>query len=180
MIARVLTAADWLDLALEELKAHGYNALRAQPLAKKLNVTRGSFYHHFESLEAFHTAVIAHWSKKTSGQIALEAKNIDDPNEALDDLLQKTLRSGEALERAIRSWSTVAPIVAEAVDKVDQERISIAETLLLKAGVPKSVSSARAKLLYWAAIGRLMLPFPQNNVLSSSEISGLAELMTMH
>jgi len=173
----MLTVEDWLNLALEELRAHGYSALRAQPLAKKLAVTRGSFYHHFESLEAFHTAVIDYWSKKTSGQIALGAQNFDNPAEALDDLLRKTLRSGEALERAIRSWSTIAPSVAEAVERVDQERIGIAEALLREAGLPEADSVARAKLLYWAAIGRLMLPFPHNNILSRSEISGISALM---
>lgn len=177
MTVRILTVEDWLNLALEELRAHGYGALRAQPLAKKLDVTRGSFYHHFDSLEAFHTAVIDHWSKKTSGQIALEAQGFDDPSEALDDLLQKTLRSGEALERAIRSWSTVAPTVAEAVERVDQERIGVAEALLREAGLPEVDSVARAKLLYWAAIGRLMLPFPQKNILSTSEISSVSALM---
>ena len=177
MTTRILTADDWLNLALEELRAHGYGALRAQPLAKKLDVTRGSFYHHFESLEAFHTAVIDHWSKKTSGLIALEAQDFDDPLEALDDLLQKTLRSGEALERAIRSWSTVAPSVAEAVERVDQERIGVAEALLHEGGLREADSVARAKLLYWSAIGRLMLPFPQNNILSRSEISCISALM---
>ena len=177
MTARILTVEAWLNLALEELRSHGYGALRAQPLAKKLDVTRGSFYHHFESIDAFHTAVIDHWSTKTSGQIASEAKDFDDPLEALDDLLQKTLRSGEALERAIRSWSTVASSVAEAVERVDQERIGIADALLRQAGLHETESIARAKLLYWAAIGRLMLPFPQNNILSESEISGIAALM---
>lgn len=177
MDTRILTVADWLNLALRELTSHGHSALRAQPLAKKLAVTRGSFYHHFENLEAFHTAVIDHWSKKTSGKIALEAQDFDDPFEALDDLLQKTLRSGEALERAIRAWSTVAPSVAEAVERVDQERIGIAEALLCEAGLPKADSVARAKLLYWAAIGRLMLPFPQNNILSRSDISSISALM---
>lgn len=177
MTNRILMAEDWLDLALDELKAFGYGALKAQPLAKKLNVTRGSFYHHFVSLEVFHTAVIGHWSKKTSGQIAIEAQDIDDPVEALEDLLQKTLRSGETLERAIRSWSTVAPTVAEAVERVDQERINTAQSLLRKAGLRETDSIARAKLLYWAAIGRLMLPFPQNSILSRTEISGIAALM---
>ena len=177
MEIKSLAPEDWLDLALAELKDNGYNALKAQPLAKKLNVTRGSFYYHFDSLEAFHESVIAHWSKITSGQIAHAAKEIGDPREALDDMLQKTLRSGEALERAIRSWSTVAVAVAEAVEKVDNERIRIAETLLIESGVPTSTAKARAKLLYWAAIGRLMLPFPKNNVLSSVQISNLATLM---
>lgn len=177
MTTRALTTEDWLNLALEELKHHGYSALKAQPLAKKLAVTRGSFYHHFESLEAFHTALIDHWSKRTSGQIALAAQGIEDPVDALEDLLQKTLRSGETLERAIRSWSTVVPAVAEAVERVDQERISIAERLLREAGLCEMDARARAKLLYWAAIGRLMLPFPQNNILSRTEISAISALM---
>ncbi|MDF3415452.1 TetR/AcrR family transcriptional regulator [Sulfitobacter sp. M57] len=177
MEATALTPEDWLDLALVELKDCGYNALKAQPLAKKLNVTRGSFYHHFESLDDFHAAVIAHWSERSSRHLIQRAQDVDDPQQALDELLQKTLRSGEELERAVRSWSTVKASVAKAVDRVDQERIGVAEAILVNGGVPKSAAMARAKLLYWAAIGRLMLPFPANNLLSQSEISDLATLM---
>ena len=172
-----LTPEDWLNLALTELRDHGYGALKAQPLAKKLNVTRGSFYYHFDSLDAFHTAIIAHWSNKTSGQITQQAQETANPQDALDTLLQVTLRSGEVLERAVRSWSTVAESVAKAVEQVDQERIMVAEKLLLSSGVPNPTAHARAKLLYWAAIGRLMLPFPKNNVLARDEISDLAMLM---
>jgi AcrR family transcriptional regulator len=172
-----LTPKDWLDLALVELKDHGYSALKAQPLAKKLDVTRGSFYHHFDSLEHFHAAVISHWSERSSGQIIQTAQEAIDPYKALDELLQKTLHSGEKLERAVRSWSTIQTSVAKAVERVDQERIKVAETLLIDGGVSKSAAVARAKLLYWAAIGRLMLPFPANNLLSQSEISDLATLM---
>lgn len=172
-----LTRDDWLDLALVELKDHGYSALKAQPLAKKLNVTRGSFYHHFESLEDFHAAVISHWAERSSGQIIQTAQGANDPHTALDELLQKTLHSGEKLERAVRSWSTIQASVAKAVEGVDQERIKVAEMLLVNGGVSKSIAIARARLLYWAAIGRLMLPFPANNLLSQSEISDLATLM---
>ena len=172
-----LTPEDWLTLALNELKASGYSALKAQPLAKKLNVTRGSFYYHFKDLKSFHASVISHWSRVTSGQIAQAAREFGDPSRALDDLLQNTLRSGEELERAIRSWSTVDRAVAVAVENVDQERIRIAETLLTDAGVEKHTARARANLLYWAAIGRLMLPFPENNVLTRAETSKIAALM---
>jgi AcrR family transcriptional regulator len=172
-----LTSDDWLDLALEELKSHGYGALKAQPLAKKLNVTRGSFYHHFESLDDFHTAVLAHWSKRSSRQIILDAQQANDPRKALDELLRKTFRSGEDLERAVRSWATVKRSVAKAVEKVDQGRIAVAQELLIKSGTPEAAAVARAKLLYWAAIGRLMLPFPANNLLSEDEISDLTALM---
>lgn len=177
METSLLTQNDWLDLALVELKNHGYSALKAQPLAQKLNVTRGSFYHHFENLDDFHTAVISHWSERSSDQVIQTTQGYDDPLQALDELLQKTLQSGEKLERAVRSWSTVQAPVAKAVEQVDQKRIKVAEKLLIDGGVPKSAAIVRAKLLYWAAIGRLMLPFPANNRLSQSEISDLATLM---
>ncbi len=177
MVIPSLTPDDWLNLALDELKNHGYSALKAQPMARKLKVTRGSFYHHFDSLEDFHIAIIGHWAKCTSSSIIQAAQEAKDPHQALDELLQKTLRSGEKLERAIRSWSTVQDFVAKAVENVDQERIKTAEMLLIEGGVPKSTAAARAKLLYWAAIGRLMLPFPANNVISQTEISDLVVLM---
>jgi AcrR family transcriptional regulator len=175
-----LTPEDWLNLALEELKERGHDALKAQPMAKKLNVTRGSFYYHFENLEKFHAAVIGHWFEHSSGQIIQAARKTADPQKALDDLLQKSFRSGEALERAIRAWSTVQPFVATAVTKVDQKRIEVAEALLIQGGVPGSDAKPRAQLLYWAAIGRLMMPFPAENILSQAEISGLAKLVLGH
>ncbi|MEM8824349.1 MAG: TetR/AcrR family transcriptional regulator [Pseudomonadota bacterium] len=174
-----LDADDWLDLALNELKEHGYGALKALPLAKKLNVTRGSFYHHFDSLDDFHSAVLVHWSKRSSGTLITAAVEASDPRQALNDLLQQTLRSGEKLERAIRSWATVQPRVAREVEKVDNLRIEVAEDLLIRGGVSKSVAAPRSRLLYWAAIGRLMLPFPDSNLLLPDEIAGLAVLM-MH
>ena len=174
-----LTPADWLYIALQELRERGHGALKAQPLAKALNITRGSFYHHFDSLESFHAAVIKHWSELSSGQIIRTARETADPRQALDDLLQKTFRSGEALERAIRAWATVEPSVATAVAKIDAERIGVTEALLIQGGAPATEAKPRAQLLYWAAIGRLMMPFPAESTLSSAQLSGLARLMLL-
>lgn len=174
-----LTPADWLNIALRELRERGHGALKAQSLAKALNITRGSFYHHFDSLESFHAAVIKHWSELSSGQIIRTARETADPQQALDDLLQKTFRSGETLERAVRAWSTVEPSVAEAVAKVDAERIGATEALLIQGGASASDARPRAQLLYWAAIGRLMMPFPAESTLSPAQLSGLARLMLL-
>lgn len=177
MDASQLGPEDWLDVALNALRDHGHDALKAQPLARKLQVTRGSFYYHFESLESFHADVIRHWSRRSSGQIIQAAQETASAEQALDDLLQKTFRSGEALERAVRAWSTVKPLVAKAVAEVDEDRIRVAEALLTAHGIPLSEAKPRARLLYWAAIGRLMMPFPAEHTLSDSEISGLARLV---
>ena len=171
-----LKPEDWLDLALEELRSHGFGALKAQRLAKTLNVTRGSFYYHFESLERFHQAVVAHWAKRTTGPV-IETIAGTAPEAALDQLLQITLQSGEAMERAMRAWATVAPEVAVKVAEVDAARIAVAEDLLRQLGLAETDALARARLLYWAAIGRLMMPFPEDNRLTPSDISGIARMI---
>ncbi|MEM8871379.1 MAG: TetR/AcrR family transcriptional regulator [Pseudomonadota bacterium] len=172
-----LSETDWLDLALVELRSHGYGALKAQRLAKKLAVTRGSFYYHFENLNEFHTAVVAHWAKRTSTPLIKNLSSRAAPAEALNDLLLQTLRSGEHLERAMRSWATVHRHVAAEVDKVDAVRVAFAKDLLLQCGVPAVDAAARARLLYWAAIGRLMMPFPEECRLSDAEIVGISTLV---
>ncbi len=172
------TLERWLDLALEVLRSDGYSALKALRLAKMLGLTRGSFYHHFESLEQFHTAVIAHWSKRTTAPVIETASAQASPEAALDTLLQVTLNSGEALERAIRSWATVSPQVAKEVEMVDRARIEVAADLLRRVGLPDPQAEARSRLLYWAAIGRLMMPFPDNNRLSTDQIEDITRLMT--
>lgn len=176
-----LTADDWLDLALDQLRTRGYGALKAQRLANMMNVTRGSFYYHFENLDAFHEAVIAHWAKRTSGPLVETLGEYPTPQSALLGLLRKTLQSGEALERAVRSWATVQREVAIEVEKVDRSRIEATERLLKTCGLSESDASARSRLLYWAAIGRLMMPFPDSNRLTVPEIVELSTLMlTMH
>ena len=177
MQAPALTATDWLDAGLDALKEAGYPALKALPLAKRLGVTRGSFYHHFDSLDAYHSALVAHWSTRTSAGLIDAAATATDPAAALDRLLQVTLTSAEGLERAIRAWAIVQPSVAEAVERIDAGRIGAAEDLLLRAGVGQAEATARARLLYWAAIGRLMMPVPARAVLSPEEITDIATLM---
>ncbi|WVM91742.1 TetR/AcrR family transcriptional regulator [Halopseudomonas pachastrellae] len=49
----VLTPQDWFDAATEAILDGGFDQLRVLPLAKRLKVTRGSFYWHFEDLPQF-------------------------------------------------------------------------------------------------------------------------------
>src|SRR5258705_12473493 len=63
-----LSARDWLDQGLKTLAKSGFTALKAEPLAKAMGVSRGSFYWHFTDISAFHAAVLKHWR-----EIAAEA-----------------------------------------------------------------------------------------------------------
>src|SRR5262247_806299 len=52
-----LTAQDWIDFALTTLAQEGFDALKADVLARKLGISRGSFYWHFSDLGTFHARV---------------------------------------------------------------------------------------------------------------------------
>src|SRR5436305_15168676 len=64
-----LSAEAWVDFALKTLARQGAEALKADILARKLKVSRGSFYWHFVSLGAFHARVIARWRESATEAI---------------------------------------------------------------------------------------------------------------
>ena len=43
----------WLICGLDVLEAQGHAAVKVEPMAAQLNVTKGSFYWHFENRQTF-------------------------------------------------------------------------------------------------------------------------------
>ena len=56
-----LSPQTWIEAGLAELVAQGPKALAAEPLARKLATTKGSFYWHFKDVPDFQAAVVKHW-----------------------------------------------------------------------------------------------------------------------
>src|SRR5260370_14609575 len=104
-----LTAEDWLDQGLKPLAARGFTALKAEPLAKAMGVSRGSFYWHFADIGAFHAAILKHWREIAAEQIiaTLEAhKSHDNPLQAL---LRQAFGGRLLLEKAVLTCATPDP-----------------------------------------------------------------------
>src|SRR4051812_1686705 len=148
-----LSARDWLDQGLETLVKSGFTALKAEPLAKAMGVSRGSFYWHFADIAAFHGAILKHWSEVATEQViaGLEARPKD--REALAVLLRGAFSQRPALENAVRTWATVDADARSAVSAIDQRRIGYIEVLLKQAGLHTETARARAQILYWAFVG---------------------------
>ena len=56
-----LSQKSWIEAGLSELASEGPKALAAEPLARKLGTTKGSFYWHFKDVPDFQKAVVKHW-----------------------------------------------------------------------------------------------------------------------
>lgn len=59
-----LTAEDWVRAAKRTIEERGVGAVAVEPLAKKLGVTKGSFYWHFENRDALLKATLERWEEE--------------------------------------------------------------------------------------------------------------------
>jgi len=148
-----LSARDWLDQGLKALAQSGFTALKADPLAKAMGVSRGSFYWHFADIGAFHAAILAHWREIAAEQIIANVEAATNDEDPLALLLARVFREKLTLERAVRTWASVDPTARAAVQAIDRRRLGYVESLLLQSGLSAEVARARAQLLYWAFLG---------------------------
>jgi AcrR family transcriptional regulator len=148
-----LSARDWLDQGLKTLAKSGFTALKAEPLAKAMGVSRGSFYWHFADIGAFHKAILGYWREVATEQIIanLEASSVN--ASPLPVLLRGAFVAKPAVENAVRIWATVDPVAREAVQSIDRRRLGYVEKLLNASGLPADVARARAQIFYWAFVG---------------------------
>jgi AcrR family transcriptional regulator len=150
---RRLTAQDWIDFALVTLAREGADGLKADVLARKLGVSRGSFYWHFADLDAFHSKVIAHWRRVATEAIIADIERHDAREERIDALLRHAFGDGAILEVRMRTWADNNAQAARALSAVDRRRQEYIKQLLVEAGIAATLAATRAQLLYWAYLG---------------------------
>lgn len=149
-----LGRAEWIEAALDALARDGAAGLRVEPLAKRLGVTKGSFYWHFKDRNALLAAALESWAE---GRIAAIRRQTDgiEARAALLALVDLYMRApnpkGLAVELAIRGL----PRAARAVEAVDGERL--ARVAALFAALGRDDAPARALLFYAFLFGQSLL-----------------------
>lgn len=155
-----LAAKDWLDLGLKVLATKGFIGLKAEPLAKAMGVSRGSFYWHFADVAAFHAELLKHWREIAAEQIIIGVEATAGIEPAIAVLLRRTFTIRLTLERAVRSWAASDTAARQAVQAIDKRRLGYVESLLAAEGLPPDVAQARAQVLYWAFLGHALSERP--------------------
>ena len=148
-----LSAKDWLDQGLKTLAGQGFTALKAEPLAKAMGVSRGSFYWHFADIGAFHAAILTHWREVAAEAIIANIEAAAKQDDPLVLLLRRVFGERLTLEKAVRTWASVDANARAAVQAIDRRRLGYVESLLTQSGLPTEVARARAQILYWAFLG---------------------------
>ena len=178
---RKLSRNEWIAGAFMALCEGGIDGLRVEPLAKRLGVTKGSFYHHFENRRALHLAMLDEWERLGTIQIidTVEHAAID-PADQLRALAHETMKVNsiaDAIEVSIRAWGATDEIVAESVSRVDDRRLGFVVVLLRQIGFAPPLAKRRAKLMYRLLIGEYTWRSAGGPRMSKREIDEAVDLI---
>jgi AcrR family transcriptional regulator len=144
----------WIEEGLRALAVGGPDAVRIEPLAKALGVTRGGFYWHFTDRGALLEEMLDTWERATTEEVAerLEREG-DDAAARLRRLLALTSSSVLMTDLAVRDWARRDPAVAERLRRVDNQRMSYLRPLFGAFCADPDDIEARCMLFFSLLIG---------------------------
>lgn len=145
----------WIDAGLRALAAGGPDAVRIEPLAQALGVTRGGFYWHFEDRWAFLEEVLDAWERRSTDE-TLERVESEG-----GDAREKVRRAGMLtfsrellpVDLAVRDWARRDASVAERLRRVDNRRMEYLRALIGTFCTDPDDVEARSMLAFSLAIG---------------------------
>ena len=151
------TKTEWIEEAFRVLTEKGSSQLTIDLLAANLNLSKGSFYHHFKNLASFKSELLEHfeWVTTTSLITAVEDGEARDPIQKLERLVELATEPSfqVALQVAVRAWATQDPEVRMVQERLDQVRLDYGSRLLRETGCSPEESDLRAVHLYLVLIG---------------------------
>ena len=146
---------DWIAAGLEELVVSGVEAVQITVLAKRLKVTRGSFYWHFDNREALLEALLAEWRARNSG-VMLEA--LDQATTLENGILElfaiwiDHVRFDPRLDQAVRDWARRDDGLRSVVQKEDESRVLAIAAFFERQAFEPTEAFIRARVIYFTQL----------------------------
>ena len=147
------TRDDYFDAGLRLVGEGGSGAVTIARLCEALDVTKGSFYHHFRNIEDYRLQLLKHWAVEREGQIAEALARADGPVQRTVAMREHATGLAHEAEAAIRSWSRRDEAVDAVQQRVDAERERATTDAYVAAGVPPEVASLLGRIAVGLLIG---------------------------
>ncbi len=154
-VAGSLSRDTWVDAALDVLAERGIDAVGVEPLARRLGVTKGSFYWHFRDRGALLSAMLRRWEEVSTVAVRDEVEAVRGGAEAkLRTLFAIALGSLRmVLETSVRQWARHEPRARRSVERVDELRMRYLQALFEELGLEAGEARARSFLAYSTLLG---------------------------
>lgn len=153
-----LSADDWARAALDQIAEQGVAAVAVEPLARKLGVTKGSFYWHFPSRDALLQAALERWESYEQDEVFGQLNGKTDPAErlgALFKLVAREVQSHVVYSELLKALDN--PSVQPVIGRVSKRRLDYLTAAFRQAGLEPIPAQHRARLAYSAYVGFLQL-----------------------
>ena len=162
-----LNRAEWIDSAFTTLTKTGVGSVHVETLAKKLGVTKGSFYWHFKDRTELLNAVLEKWRDQ---YVIDKVEDLGgNAKERLINLLNVVPRSrgtkhiGGSMELAMRSWARYDDNAAKTVAEIDTLRVEYVEQLLIEMNFNGKEAKARAFIIYAYVMSQGIFSFDKDD-----------------
>lgn len=172
----------WLNAAYELLLETGVDTVRIQPLAKKLKLSRTSFYWFFKDREELLGSLIAVWRDKNTGNIVKRASAyaetlVEAVLNVSDCWFDRNLFDSK-LEFAVRSWALQSEEVQAEVQSADQQRLGAFTDLFRRFGHNEMSADVRARTIYLLQIGYISMQTAEPMALRMARMPKYVEIFT--
>jgi AcrR family transcriptional regulator len=146
----------WIEEGLRTLAVGGPDAVRIEPLARALGVTRGGFYWHFADRTALLEEMLDTWERVSVDDVIERVESEGrDARAKLRRLSALAASSDEPLriDLAVRDWARREQTVAERLRRVDNRRMDYMRSLFGSFCPDEDDVEARCMVFYSLWIG---------------------------
>ncbi len=149
--------ARWIEEGLRALAAGGPDAVRIEPLAQALGVTKGGFYGYFSDRRALLEAMLDTWERTVVDEVIERVEGEGGDARArlrrLFALASSLAGEGMRVELAIRDWARRDESVAKRLRRVDNRRMEFMRALFAGFLPDRDDVEARCLLVFSLFIG---------------------------
>ena len=151
----------WLKAAKEAFLENGIDAVKIQPLASRLGLSRTSFYWFFKDRAAILEALLETWdATNTEALVTACNEYADSIAEAVLNVIGVFLdeeRFEPRFDFAIRGWAHRSDPVMARVAAADERRLAAIQAMFERFGVDKREADVRARTVYLVQIGYISM-----------------------
>lgn len=142
-----LTRDDWISGAWDMLGESGLDGVRVEPLARRLGVTKGSFYWHFKDRQELVAALLDRWFSIWDDQMSPAMEEAADPADRIWALFESVVgRVTRGQTVSLRMQSHSDPDVARRIEERDAQRLSFLMAQLVAIGFSTDEARVRGQV----------------------------------
>lgn len=146
---------EWLNAAILVLNESGVNGIKIVPLARRLELTSGSFYWHFKNIHELLDSVLDYWEFHLTDHIVRDAQEFNGTaDDRILNLMLQVIREDAAIsDHAISVWAKSNSKAQLTFKRTVNKRFIFAQWMFEQAGFSETKARARGRMMVTSLMG---------------------------